>query len=615
MVFVIAGVILVSQPAHAGYISLSKTIHPTIENTTLVVTLTTTNNGNEPAYEHTDEILLVLPSLSGNGLEFEKRKTHAVVLYPSHSNTQVITFSLPLPTNGVLGTAFFSSSLAMDFPSNASSFENLTSLNYPDLGNYTVALLVHTLYTDANAYPYSVVTVVPVSLPGALLFSNTTVSSPSNTLDPSFLYPSLSSLAPASFFATSNQQPLHTSLALVFSDTVFTATGKHELTLTNTGPEPQLYAYAIFAPYQLQYQNPVGCVRLLPWQSKTVSLFFTTPKRAGILNGNTNAVIAVAYKAVPTPEIDLASSAASPPSSFSSTLFESNVVQNQDVKINFFYGSVGNVGAQSYQHPFFLTPSFFDTFLPSSLPCTPNYAGGFVSATALVTKKQETFFSFLSSLPAVLLSSAMQVFSLPKKFFPSWSSLLFQEGSTLLPLLILLVLFLLLGLFFVFIFRRILRRKTHITQHSASNSSHLAPAFLLRFFAQSKEKVATLRTAVFRFFYGKPLPWYLTLGGMLLLYSFLLWYFLPWILTPTITTGGDTASHYATLTQLASQWQSFLPNGAFWTMGNYAGFPLLQFYFPLPFFLMLLLSTLVGLPIAFKLGTVLGIFLLPYAVF
>jgi len=46
-------------------------------------------------------------------------------------------------------------------------------------------------------------------------------------------------------------------------------------------------------------------------------------------------------------------------------------------------------------------------------------------------------------------------------------------------------------------------------------------------------------------------------------------------------------------------------------MGNYAGFPLFQFYFPFPFILMALLSQLIPLQIAFKLITILGVFTLP----
>jgi len=89
---------------------------------------------------------------------------------------------------------------------------------------------------------------------------------------------------------------------------------------------------------------------------------------------------------------------------------------------------------------------------------------------------------------------------------------------------------------------------------------------------------------------------------------------LPSLFSTTITTGGDTASHYYTLEYLR---QTLLPAREItgWTMGNYAGFPILQFYFPLPFLIMSALNLIMPLQIAFKLGTLLGIALLPAAAY
>ena len=83
-----------------------------------------------------------------------------------------------------------------------------------------------------------------------------------------------------------------------------------------------------------------------------------------------------------------------------------------------------------------------------------------------------------------------------------------------------------------------------------------------------------------------------------------------YLLTNTITTGGDTASHYYTLQYLRDV---LLPAGQVsgWTPGNYAGFPILQFYFPLDFLFMTLLSSIISLQVAFKLGTIAGTLLLP----
>ena len=82
------------------------------------------------------------------------------------------------------------------------------------------------------------------------------------------------------------------------------------------------------------------------------------------------------------------------------------------------------------------------------------------------------------------------------------------------------------------------------------------------------------------------------------------------MLSPTTTNGGDMGTHYYPALYLRDvllpRWQVIG-----WCPGNYCGYPLFQFYFPLPFVVMSALSTVVAFPIAFKLGTVLGTFLLP----
>jgi len=97
----------------------------------------------------------------------------------------------------------------------------------------------------------------------------------------------------------------------------------------------------------------------------------------------------------------------------------------------------------------------------------------------------------------------------------------------------------------------------------------------------------------------------------LLVYIFLLTYLRPGlILKDTITTGGDTASHFLTAYYLKSyllpQWRIMG-----WFPGNYAGFPMFQFYFPLPFLLMSLFSLLIPLTVAFKIISLAGVFSLP----
>ena len=87
-----------------------------------------------------------------------------------------------------------------------------------------------------------------------------------------------------------------------------------------------------------------------------------------------------------------------------------------------------------------------------------------------------------------------------------------------------------------------------------------------------------------------------------------------YLVTNTITTGGDTASHYYTLQYLRDV---LLPAGQVsgWTPGNYAGFPILQFYFPLDFLFMTLLNGFMSLQVAFKLGSIAGTLLLPISAY
>jgi hypothetical protein len=109
----------------------------------------------------------------------------------------------------------------------------------------------------------------------------------------------------------------------------------------------------------------------------------------------------------------------------------------------------------------------------------------------------------------------------------------------------------------------------------------------------------------------KPLDIAAQLIVFAIIYGFLLSYFPPaYLLLKTIATGGDTPSHYSAADYLIN---TLLPRGKImgWMQGNYAGFPLFQFYFPLPFLLVALIQLIVPLEIAFKLVTVLGTFLLP----
>lgn len=81
----------------------------------------------------------------------------------------------------------------------------------------------------------------------------------------------------------------------------------------------------------------------------------------------------------------------------------------------------------------------------------------------------------------------------------------------------------------------------------------------------------------------------------------------------TTASGGDMGTHYYAAYFLRNE---LLPKGQVtgWCPGNYCGFPLFQMYFPSVFFVMAVLSYIgMKLTIAFKIGTVLGTFMLPVA--
>jgi hypothetical protein len=82
------------------------------------------------------------------------------------------------------------------------------------------------------------------------------------------------------------------------------------------------------------------------------------------------------------------------------------------------------------------------------------------------------------------------------------------------------------------------------------------------------------------------------------------------LLLPTITAGGDTPCHYPTAAWFHEHLVPRLRLHGFYP-GASLGHPLLLYYFPLPFLVMSALVPLAGLPVAFKLGTALGVFLLP----
>lgn len=83
-----------------------------------------------------------------------------------------------------------------------------------------------------------------------------------------------------------------------------------------------------------------------------------------------------------------------------------------------------------------------------------------------------------------------------------------------------------------------------------------------------------------------------------------------YLLMDTTITGGDTSAHNYLASHLKDQ---LFHHGKIvsWASGWWCGFPMFQYYFPLPYLLIALLSTVIPFNIAFKIISVIGIAALP----
>jgi hypothetical protein len=101
----------------------------------------------------------------------------------------------------------------------------------------------------------------------------------------------------------------------------------------------------------------------------------------------------------------------------------------------------------------------------------------------------------------------------------------------------------------------------------------------------------------------------------LIIYGMLFFCFPPNIIfRNTTTNGGDMGAHnYIAKFFIDELFPHFRMTG--WDMGWFAGIPMLTFYFPLPYFLMALLSKIVAYNVSFKLVTILGSLILPAAIY
>lgn len=103
-------------------------------------------------------------------------------------------------------------------------------------------------------------------------------------------------------------------------------------------------------------------------------------------------------------------------------------------------------------------------------------------------------------------------------------------------------------------------------------------------------------------------------AAVLVLIALFLLDHIPWklLLLDTTPTGGDTPAHLYLFSHLK---RTLLSEGRVvsWANGWWCGFPMFRYYFPLPYLAAVLLSLAVPFNVAFKLATVLGLFLLPPA--
>jgi hypothetical protein len=100
-------------------------------------------------------------------------------------------------------------------------------------------------------------------------------------------------------------------------------------------------------------------------------------------------------------------------------------------------------------------------------------------------------------------------------------------------------------------------------------------------------------------------------AALLLLTGFIFWHLAPcYLFLDTTTVGGDTPAHNYLASHLADQLRHH-GRVISWAGGWWCGFPMFQYYFPLPYVLIALLAAILPFNIAFKLVSVLGMLLLP----
>lgn len=133
----------------------------------------------------------------------------------------------------------------------------------------------------------------------------------------------------------------------------------------------------------------------------------------------------------------------------------------------------------------------------------------------------------------------------------------------------------------------------------------------VQFVCRHKEIDSSINPPGRRFDFDSVFDLVCSVAVLLAIFGFILCNIPPkYLFMDSTITGGDAPAHTYMASHLHDQ---LFRNGRIvsWAGGWWCGFPMFQFYFCLPYLLVALLSVLIPFNIAFKLVSVLGIFLLP----
>ncbi|MBZ0273290.1 hypothetical protein K8I61_14725 [bacterium] len=130
----------------------------------------------------------------------------------------------------------------------------------------------------------------------------------------------------------------------------------------------------------------------------------------------------------------------------------------------------------------------------------------------------------------------------------------------------------------------------------------------------NETETATESPTGFKGFLARRWPFIIDAGVLAACVLFLCTYFPPsLLLLDTTPTGGDVPAH----NYMVSRLMETLPHGQIisFASGWWSGFPMFQYYFFLPYLAMAIAGYVIPVNIAFKIGSVFGLFALPFAMY